>query len=130
LLEPAEHEATFEERVDIAETLAAAVMERERLREQLLRWMRHTPLILAPVSATAAFAHGAITVDVNEKSIGVFRSCGYSQAVNVFGLPAVVVPVARTATGLPIGVQVIGRPFAERGVLAAASAIELRAGFW
>jgi len=123
------HEVAFEEKANAAETLASAVLERERLREELVRWMRQTPLIVAPVSATAAFSHGAARVDVRGKSISVFRSCSYSQTFNVFGLPAAVVPAARTADGLPIGVQVIGRPHSERGVLAAAAIIEQSAGF-
>jgi Asp-tRNA(Asn)/Glu-tRNA(Gln) amidotransferase A subunit family amidase len=124
-----DHEPTFEERIDIAETLAAAVVERERLREQLLRWMKDTPLILTPVSATSAFAHRAEHLEVKGRVISIFRSCGYSHAANVFGLPAVVVPVARTATGLPIGVQLIGRPWAEPQLLAAAAIIERDADF-
>ncbi len=92
--------------------------------------MSQTPLMVTPVSATPAFAHGAARVDCNGESISVFRSCSYSQTVNVFGLPAAVVPVARSADGLPIGVQVIGRPHNERGVLAAAAIIEQSAGFW
>ena len=49
----------FQEKIEKAERLAAAVLERERLREELLQWMRTTGLILAPVGATAAFEHGA-----------------------------------------------------------------------
>jgi amidase len=120
---------TFAEKIQTAEELAKAVVEREQRREELLRWMRTTPLILAPVSATSAFAHETRRVEVDGQSISVFRSCSYSQTVNVFGLPAAVVPVARTAEGLPIGVQVIGRPFEEDRVLAAAAAIELAVGF-
>ena len=118
------------DKIRSAEGLAKAVVERERLREELLRWMRMTPLILAPVSATVAFAHGMKRVEVDEKSISVFRSCSYSHIANVFGLPAAVVPVARTSRGLPIGVQVIGRPFDEERVLAAAAAIEQAVDFW
>ncbi|HYW69833.1 MAG TPA: amidase [Pyrinomonadaceae bacterium] len=125
---PTDHGTTFEERIEIAEALAAAVVERERRREQLLRWMRHTPLILAPVSATPAFEHGATRVTVHGRSISVFRSCSYAHMANAFGLPAVVVPVARTAAGLPIGVQLIGRPWAEAQVLAVAAIIERETG--
>ena len=121
--------ATPEERVQTAEAVARAVVERERRREELLLWMRTNPLIISPVCATAAFEHGAARVDVNGESISVFRSCSYSQTINVFGLPAAVVPVTRTITGLPIGIQIIGRPFEERSVLAAAAIIEEAAGF-
>jgi amidase len=115
---------TFENRVETAERTARAVVERERRREELLKWMKTTPLILAPVGAVPAFEHGADRVKVNHGSISTFRAFSYSQTFNVFGLPAVSVPVSRSSEGLPIGVQVIGRPFAEDEVLAAAAIIE------
>lgn len=122
--EPAE----FEGKIETAERLAGAVMERERLREELLGWMKKTPLILAPVGATAAFEHGAQRVNVDSKSIGVFRAFSYAQTFNVFGFPGVAVPVGRTASGLPIGVQIVGRPFEEHLVLAAAGIIQAALG--
>lgn len=118
----------FEEKIERAEQLAEAVLDRERLREELLGWMRTTALMLAPVGATAAFEHGAERVDVDGKSISVFRAFGYSQTFNVLGLPSVAVPAGRTANGLPIGVQVVGRPFEERTVLSAAAIIESALG--
>jgi amidase len=120
----------FEDRIDNAERLAKAVVERERLREDLLRWMKSTPLILAPVGATAAFEHGRQRVDVNGTYVNVFRAFSYSQAFNVFGFPSVAVPAGQTSSGLPIGVQVIGRPNEEFSVLAAASLIEEALGGW
>jgi amidase len=122
--------AEFEEKIESAERLADAVLERERLREELLQWMKATPLMLAPVGATAAFEHGAERVDVSGKSISVFRAFSYSQTFNVLGLPSVAVPAGRTANGLPIGVQVVGRPFEERRVLSAAAIIEAALGGW
>ncbi len=118
------------DRVSEAEKLAAAVVERERLREKLLRWMKTTPLILAPVGSTPAFAHSARRVEVSGESISVWRAFSYSQTFNVFGLPSVSVPTGRSAKGLPIGVQIVGRPFAERTVLAAAEILEQALGGW
>ena len=118
------------EKISKAEPATAAVLERERWREDLLRWMKTTPLILAPVGATPAFEHGAQRLTVNGESISVFRAFSYSQTFNVFGLPSVVVPAARSAAGLPIGVQIVGRPFEEGTVLAAAAAIEEALGGW
>ena len=104
----------FQEKIEKAERLAAAVLERERLRERLLQWMRTTGLILAPVGATTAFEHGAERVEVGGKSISVFRAFSYSQTFNVLGLPSVAVPAGRTANGLPIGVQVVVLPAIRR----------------
>ncbi|HKP38635.1 MAG TPA: amidase [Pyrinomonadaceae bacterium] len=121
---------TLEERIATAEPLADAVLERERLREDLLAWMKKTPLILAPVGATAAFKHGADRAAVGDESISIFRAFSYSQTFNVLGLPSLAVPVARTSAGMPIGVQVIGAPFEERTVFAAARVIEEAFGGW
>lgn len=117
-------------KIERAEALARALVERERLREEILRWMKSTPLILMPVSAGPAFTHGATRVDIRGQSISIFRACGHSHAANVFGLPSAVVPAGRSAEGLPIGVQIIGRPSEERIVLAAAGAIEEALGGW
>jgi Asp-tRNA(Asn)/Glu-tRNA(Gln) amidotransferase A subunit family amidase len=99
-------------------------MERDRLREELLRWMETTPLIIAPVGATPAYPHDTLKVTVRGTTMGTFRAFSYSQAFNVFDLPVVTIPAGRSNDGLPIGVQVIGRPFAEEMVLRAAEIIE------
>jgi Asp-tRNA(Asn)/Glu-tRNA(Gln) amidotransferase A subunit family amidase len=117
-------------KISQAESAAAAVLERERQREALLRWMKTTPLILAPVGSTPAFEHGARRVAVKGESISVFRAFSYSQTFNVFGLPSVVVPAGRSIEGLPIGVQIAGRPFDESTVLAAAAIVEESLGGW
>lgn len=130
LLANLELETDLPKRISKAEQAATAVLEREHRREDLLRWMKTTPLILAPVGATPAFEHGAQRVTVDGESLSVFRAFSYSQTFNVFGLPSVVVPAGKSAEGLPIGVQIVGRPFEERTVLAAAAAIEEALGGW
>jgi Asp-tRNA(Asn)/Glu-tRNA(Gln) amidotransferase A subunit family amidase len=104
--------------------------ERDRLRETLIDWMNDTPLILAPVGATPAYKHGTLKVTVGERTMSTFRAFSYAQTFSVFDLPVVVVPVGASKEGLPIGVQIIGRPFAEETVLAAAAIIEESVGGW
>jgi amidase len=99
-------------------------LERDRIREQLLTWMERTPLLVAPVGATPAFPHGTLKLNVGGQSIGTFRAFSYCQAFNVFDLPVGVVPAGRSPEGLPIGVQIVGRPFAEQTVLTAATIVE------
>lgn len=101
-----------------------AILERYRLRSELLSWMEKTPLILAPTGATPAFVHGSKQVHVESETIGVFRAFSYARAYNVLDFPAVTVPAGRSPDGMPIGVQIIGRPFAEDMVLAAASVVD------
>jgi Asp-tRNA(Asn)/Glu-tRNA(Gln) amidotransferase A subunit family amidase len=99
-------------------------MERDRLREELLRWMETTPILIAPVGATPAYEHDTLKVTVRGHSLGVFRAFSYAQTFNVFDLPVVTVPAGRSPEGLPIGVQIVGRPNAEETVLAAAEIVE------
>ena len=99
-------------------------MERDRLREELLRWMATTPLIVAAVGSTPAYEHDTLKVTVKGSTFGTFRAFSYAQAFNVFDLPVVTVPAGRSNNGLPIGVQIVGPPFAEGMVLAAAEIVE------
>jgi amidase len=107
-----------------------AWMERDRLRAALVRWMETTPLIIAPVGATPAFEHDARKLLIEGQALSIFRAFGYSQSFNVYDLPAVCVPAGRSREGLPIGVQIVGRPFAEESVLAAALILEKSLGGW
>ena len=101
-----------------------------RLRHALLEWMLETPLLLAPTGAVPAFAHGARKVSVGDAEVNVFNAFSYAQSFNTFNLPVVCVPAAATTEGLPIGVQLVGRPFAEKSLLAAALIIEEALGGW
>ncbi|MGI8732107.1 MAG: amidase [Pyrinomonadaceae bacterium] len=119
-----------ERRSQSPEELQQALRERDERRGQLLRWMETTPLIVAPVGATPAFPHGTQRLNVTGETISVFRAFSYSQTFNVFDLPSVVLPAGRTAEGLPIGVQIIGRPSAETSILATAAIVETALGGW
>jgi Asp-tRNA(Asn)/Glu-tRNA(Gln) amidotransferase A subunit family amidase len=99
-------------------------MERDRLREELLRWMETTPIIVAPVGATPAYEHDTLKVTVRGETFGTFRAFSYAQTFNVFDLPVVTLPAGRSADGLPIGVQIVGRPNAEEEVLTVAEIVE------
>lgn len=105
-------------------------LERDRLRAALVEWMEDTRLIIAPVGATPAFPHDAHKVTVGERTLSTFRAFSYSQTFNVFDLPAVTVPAGRTKEGLPIGVQIVGRPFGEELVLGAGAIVEEALGGW
>lgn len=105
-------------------------MERDRLREVLLRWLQDVPIVVMPVGATNAYVHDTLKVKVGEIQMNVFKAFSYSQIANVFDLPAVVVPVGSSANGMPVGVQIVGRPRKERQVLQIAKIIEKECGGW
>ena len=50
--------------------------------------------------------------------------------ISVTGLPALSVPCGFTDDGLPVGLQIVGRPFDDLGVLQLAHAFEQATGFW
>jgi aspartyl-tRNA(Asn)/glutamyl-tRNA(Gln) amidotransferase subunit A len=53
----------------------------------------------------------------------------FTVTVNLAGLPGASVPAGQDAAGLPLGLQVIGRPWDEAGMLNVAQALENAAGY-
>lgn len=103
--------------------------ERDRLRASIVAWMAEFPILLAPAASLPAFRHDHHgPFQVEGWTVDYVKAFSYSQAFNLLGLPAAVVPCGQTLEGLPIGVQVVGRPFRERRVLEAVAAIEARVG--
>ncbi len=97
---------------------------RDEMRLALLEQMRRFPILLSPVCSTPAFRHGEREWDVAGRRVTYLESFSYCELCNVLGLPAAVVPAGMSPEGLPIGVQIIGRPFEEELVLAVAEIIE------
>ncbi len=98
--------------------------EQFTLSNALIKWMQTTPLFIAPVGAVPAFEHGLRQVDVEGKTISIFRAFGFSRLANVVNLSSVSVPAGRTREGLPIGIQVLARGYQDEAALIAASIIE------
>jgi aspartyl-tRNA(Asn)/glutamyl-tRNA(Gln) amidotransferase subunit A len=80
--------------------------------------------LLAPTSPTVAFPIGAKTED----PLLMYLNDACTLPVNIAGLPGISVPCG-LSEGLPVGFQVIGRPFDEETVLRVADAYERAAGF-
>jgi Asp-tRNA(Asn)/Glu-tRNA(Gln) amidotransferase A subunit family amidase len=55
---------------------------------------------------------------------------GHSQWLNLTGFPGISVPLGMSTDGLPIGVQLIGRPHEEELLLAVAESLESARGPW
>ena len=110
------------------EELMSTLLERDDLRGRFLRQMERYPILLCPVCAIPAFRHGEREWTVDGRRVDYLQAMSYSQWFNLLGNPAVVVPVGRSPEGLPIGVQVVGRPFEEEIVLAVARKIEEACG--
>jgi amidase len=97
----------------------AALLERwDAWRGRMLKFLERYDAILCPPCALDALPHGAS--DLPE----TYPAFSYTFAYNMTGWPAAVVRAGTSAQGLPLGVQVIGRPWREDVVLALARAIE------
>ena len=118
-------------RAKVAETpplttqdLLNTLLARDVLRGNLLAKMEEFPILLCPVCAVPAFRHGEREWSVQGRTVEYLKAMSYSQWFNLLGNPAAVAPVGRSPEGLPIGVQVVGRPWEEEAVLAVAAKME------
>ena len=82
-------------------------------------------VILAPTTPTASFPLG----DKTDDPLAMYLNDVFAVPASLAGLPAMSVPAMLNGDGLPLGLQLVGKPFDEQGVLNAGLAIEQRAGF-
>jgi len=82
-------------------------------------------LLLTPTAPSAAFALGEKSAD----PLAMYLNDVFTVPSSLAGLPAMSVPGGLDKDGLPLGLQIIGKPLDEQGVLNAGLAIEERAGF-
>lgn len=117
-----------------ANELLGAWCETDIVRSRLLAEMRDFPILLSPVCSIPAFRHGERNWTLHDAN-GAARSLAYLDAMrftqwfNLLGAPAAVIPISRSAEGLPIGLQLAGRPYRDEDVLAIATVLEEDFGY-
>lgn len=111
-----------------AEDVVTNLALRDRMRATLLRQMQNVPVLLAPPCGVTAFRHRERRWDAAGKSIGLFEAMMPVTPFNLLGLPAVVIPFGRSQEGLPIGIQLVGRPYEEELLLELAVKLEQARG--
>ena len=82
--------------------------------------------ILTPATPSAAF--GIADEDMNADPVKMYLNDIFTVTVNMAGLPGIAVPGGLDAKGLPLGLQLIGRPFDEEMLFRTAHVIEQAAG--
>jgi Asp-tRNA(Asn)/Glu-tRNA(Gln) amidotransferase A subunit family amidase len=112
------------------ESLLAAWLGRDEVRENILLQMRKYPVLICPTAAIPAFRHGEREWQVEGKTVKYLDAWSYCEWFNLLGFPAAVVPMGYSDEGLPIGVQIVGRPWQEEIVLAVAAKLEKERGPW
>jgi Asp-tRNA(Asn)/Glu-tRNA(Gln) amidotransferase A subunit family amidase len=110
------------------DSLLQAWIRRDTLRAEFLAQMREYPILLCPPAAIPAFRHGERSWVIAGKTVQYLDAWSYTEWFNLLGNPAAVVPVSKSGGGLPVGVQIVGRPWEEEQVLAVAGAIEKTQG--
>jgi aspartyl-tRNA(Asn)/glutamyl-tRNA(Gln) amidotransferase subunit A len=82
--------------------------------------------ILTPATPSSAFALGAMK---DADPIQMYLNDVFTVTVNLAGLPGIAVPAGLDKNGLPLGLQLIGRPWEEGDLLNIAYSLERAAGF-
>jgi aspartyl-tRNA(Asn)/glutamyl-tRNA(Gln) amidotransferase subunit A len=93
---------------------------RTLIRNEFAAVLRDCDALLSPTSPVPAFKRGEKSAD----PLAMYLTDIYTISVNLAGLPGISIPCGFTGGGLPIGLQLIGRPFDETGLLAIAHAYE------
>ena len=107
-----------------AEETVENLAERDTMRARLLRQMGDTPLLLTPACGVLAFRHRERRWQAGEKEIGLFQAMMPVTPWNLLGFPAAVVPFQLSDSGLPVGVQIVGKPYSEELILEVAVRLE------
>src|SRR5262249_23644807 len=122
-------EAAAEDPPLTAERVFETLFRRDTLRVRFLDQLERYPILLCPVYPVPAFRHGERSWTIEGQKVKYLDASSYSHWFNLLGNPGAVAPVDRSHDGLPIGVQIVGRPWEEERVLAVAAVLE-QAGGW
>jgi amidase len=113
-----------------AQELLTVEIRRDLLKARMLAQMSRYPVLLCPVAPMAAFRHGEREWTIDGTSVHYLDAWRYAAWFNLLQNPGVSVPVLNTREGLPIGVQVVARPWDELTALDVARVIEQGRGPW
>ena len=100
---------------------------RRLIRNDFEEAFKKCDVILTPTAPTDAFAIG--DKSMKENPINMWLNDIFTVSVSLAGLPAMSVPAGLSRRGLPLGLQLIGRPFDEESVLKAAHVLEKDVNF-
>ena len=109
----------------------AALTRRDALIATLERFFNEWDALICPVTVSPAIGHVPFgtPIDVDSHKVPYFiAGTAYTCPFNLTGSPAVVLPLARSREGLPIGVQLVGKRWAEPALLALAVKVALITG--
>jgi amidase len=109
--------------------LLDAWAELDLLRSKMLAEMSDYPVLLCPVASIPAFRHGERTWTIEGRAVEYLDAVRHTQWFNTLAAPAAVVPVGQSPEGLPIGVQIVARPFHDETALGIAAVVDAAFGY-
>jgi len=109
--------------------LLDAWAELDLLRAKTLAEMSKFPVLLCPVASIPAFRHGERQWIVEGRAVQYLDAVRHTQWFNALAAPAAVVPLGRSPEGLPIGVQIVARPFEDEIALGIAAIVDAAFGY-
>ncbi|MGO9337707.1 MAG: amidase [Terracidiphilus sp.] len=112
-----------------ANQLLNAWAELDLLRAKTLEEMRKYPVLLCPVASIPAFRHGERSWNIEGRTVEYLDAWRHTQWFNAQAAPAAVVPVGRSPEGLPIGVQIVARPYEDETALGIAAIVDAAFGY-
>ena len=112
-----------------ATELLNAWAELDLLRAKTLAEMSEYPVLLCPVASILAFRQNERAWTIDGKSVEYFDAMRYTQWFNALACPAAVIPVGASLEGLPIGVQIVARPFEDEVALGVAAVVDAAFGY-
>jgi amidase len=112
-----------------ATQLLEAWAELDVLRAKTLEEMREHPVLLCPVASIPAFQHYERSWEIEGRTVEYLDAVRFTQWFNVLAAPAVVVPVGGSPEGLPIGVQIVARPYEDETALGIAGIVDAAFGY-
>jgi amidase len=107
-----------------ATELLNAWAELDVLRSKTLEEMSAHPVLLCPVASVPAFRHGEREWIIKGRAVKYLDAVRHTQWFNALAAPAAVVPVGSSPEGLPIGVQIVARPFHDETALGVAAVVD------
>jgi len=103
---------------------------RRIMQREFARLWDRIDCLFTPTTPMGAAKIGATTVKLGEDSEDVrLASTRLVRGINLLGLPALSVPCGLDARGMPLGLQIVTKPFSEALLLRIGSAMEVAAGF-
>ncbi|MEK9662717.1 MAG: amidase, partial [Alphaproteobacteria bacterium] len=98
---------------------------RTKILDEFKRAFERVDVLLTPTAPNAAFPIGAKMDD----PVAMYLNDVFTVPANMAGLPGISVPAGLDADGLPLGLQIVGKPFDEATLFRAADAVERAADF-